>query len=320
MRRMKWVKQGLIYMPRGQFGWDVSHAAVPTVDVVDDRVWRIYYSARDAHNHSHTSFIEVEAGRPEHVLYEHPEPILPLGRPGTFDDCGIMPSWVVAVDRTTRYLYYIGWTVRVSVPYHNSVGLAVSRDGGRTFAKMGEGPLFGPTLTEPYFTGTSCVVIKNGRWRNWYLSCTGWVEHAGRMEPIYDLKLAESMDGINWKRGGQVAVGLRPGEAGLAKASVLLENGRYRMWYARRNLIDYRTDPANSYRIGYAESADGSVWERKDELAGIDISDSGWDSQMVTYPHVLSMGRKKYLIYNGNGFGRSGFGYATLDESAVTAA
>ncbi len=312
---MRWTKRGLIYVPQGQFGWNQSHAAVPTVDVIDDRIWRIYYAARDADNRSQTSYIEVEAGRPEHVLYEHPKPILPLGQPGSFDDCGIMPSWIVAVDRTTRYLYYIGWTTRVTVPFHNSVGLAISRDGGKTFTKLGEGPLFGPTLTEPYFTGTSCVLNGSGLWRNWYLSCTHWAEHAGRMEPFYHLKYAESADGVHWERQGDVAVELQTGEAGLAKASVLIEGGRYRMWYARRKLIDYRTDRANSYRIGYAESADGKVWERKDELAGIDISDTGWDSEMLAYPHVVSMGNKKYLLYNGNGFGRTGFGYATLDES-----
>ena len=101
-----------------------------------------------------------------------------------------MPSWIVAVDQTTRYLYYIGWTTRVTVPFHNSVGLAISRDSGKTFTKLGEGPLFGPTLTEPYFTGTSCVLSGSGLWRNWYLSCTHWTEYAGRMEPLYHLKYA----------------------------------------------------------------------------------------------------------------------------------
>ena len=182
VREMSWWKRGLIFASDGRFGWNRSHAAVPTVDASHDRMWRIYYAARDEDNRSHTSYIDVEAGNPGRVFYEHPEPILPLGRPGTFDDSGIMPSWVVPVGRTIRYLYYIGWTVGRTVPYHNSIGLAISEDGGRTFAKAGEGPLFGLTLREPYFTGTSCVLIDEGTWKNWYLSCIGWEEIEGRFE------------------------------------------------------------------------------------------------------------------------------------------
>lgn len=311
---MRWTKKGLIHAPDGRFGWNRTHAAVPTIDVVDERVWRIYYAARDADNRSRASYIEVEAGRPERILHEHPEPILPLGKLGTFDDCGIMPSWIVSVDPVTRYLYYIGWTTRVTVPYHNSIGLALSHDGGRTFTKLGEGPLFGPTLTEPYFTGTSCVLLDRGVWKNWYMSCTKWEQHAGRMEPFYHLKCAESVDGIHWRRDGQVAIDLKPGEAGIARASVLIEHGRYRMWYAHRDLTDYRSDRQHSYRIGYAESSDGKCWERKDGEVGIDVSADGWDAEMLCYPQIFTAGGRKYLLYNGNGFGRSGFGYATLDE------
>ncbi|HEY2510673.1 MAG TPA: hypothetical protein VGI39_07450 [Polyangiaceae bacterium] len=312
---MSWTKHGLIYAPRGQFGWNLSHAQVPTVDVVDDRVWRIYYSTRDADNKSWTSFIEVEAENPSKVLYEHPEPILPLGRMGTFDDSGIMPSCVVRVNDSTRYLYYVGWTTRQTVPYHNSIGLAVSRDGGRSFAKLAEGPLFGPTLEEPYFTGTSCVLVEGDLWRCWYLSAIKWEPFEGKPEPFYDIKYAESDDGIRWRRGGQVAVSLRlPHEAGLVPTTVLKIGGRYQMWYGRRNLAHYRTDPANSYRIGYAESPDGIHWERMDSAAGIDLSSEGWDSMMISYPHVvIGRGGRQCMFYNGNGFGRTGFGYATRE-------
>ena len=71
----------------------------------------------------------------------------------------------------------------------------------------------------------------------------------------------------------------------------------------------------DSYRIGYADSADGVRWERKDHLAGIDISGEGWDANMIAYPHVLDWRGQRFLFYNGNGFGKSGFGYATWDST-----
>src|SRR5262249_38420052 len=150
--------------------------------------------------------------------------------------------------------------VRQTVPYHNAIGLAVSTDAGRTFRKVGAGPLFGPTLYEPYFTGNSCVLIEEGRWRLWYLSCVRWEMCEGRAEPIYHIKYAESADGLTWRRDGIVAIELLPGEAGLAKPCVVAGRDGYRMWYCRRGLAGYRTDRAASYRIGYAESCDGLTW------------------------------------------------------------
>ena len=304
------MKQGLVYKPHNNKAWSMSHAQVPTVDVVDEKTWRVYYATRDAENRSRTSYIDVEAGNPTRVLHVHDQPVLSLGRLGAFDDCGVMPSWVVT-DNDLKYLYYIGWTVRNTIPYHNSVGVAVSRDGGNTFSRLSEGPLLGTTFSEPFFTGTSCVLVEDGLWRMWYLSCTKWEIHEDKPEPYYHIKYAESQDGINWVREGIVAIDYTSEEeGGIVKASVLKENEQYKMWYSYRASHGYRRDVNKSYRIGYAESRDGKSWTRKDDAAGIDVSDSGWDSQMLAYPHVVSHGDTKFMFYNGNGFGRSGFGYA----------
>lgn len=310
---LHWEKQGLIFKPSGSRSWNKSHAQVPTVDASDERRWRIYYATRDTKNRSLTSYFEVEAGNPRNVLYAHDEPILGLGRLGAFDDCGVMPSWIVTVG-DVKYLYYIGWAVRTTVPYHNSIGLAISRDGGRSFERFSEGPLFGSTHSEPYFTGTSCVLVEQGRWRNWYLSCTRWELIDGKAEPFYHIKYAESKDGVNWDRRGAVAIDYKSEhEGGLVKASVLPGQDRYRMWYAYRRGRDYRTNPNNSYRIGYAESPDGVAWTRLDDQVSMDVSNEGWDSQMVCYPHVVPWRGRLFMFYNGNGFGSSGVGCAVAE-------
>jgi hypothetical protein len=95
---------------------------------------------------------------------------------------------------------------------------------------------------------------------------------------------------------------------------VIKENGKYRMWYCYRGSVDYRSDRENSYRIGYAESPDGINWERKDAEVGIDRSDEGWDAIMMEYPYVYEHRGRKYMLYNGDGFGETGFGYAVLEE------
>ncbi len=84
------------------------------------------------------------------------------------------------------------------------------------------------------------------------------------------------------------------------------------MWYAYRKKGNYRLDKELSYRIGHAVSDDGKQWIRRDELAGIDVSTKGWDSEMITYPNIVNYKGEKFMFYNGNGFGRTGFGYAIL--------
>jgi hypothetical protein len=313
--QQKWIKKGLIYKPSGNAWWARTHASVPTVDATDPERWRIYFGTRDEMNRNRISYIEVEAGNPSNILYQHDAPVLDLGRLGTFDDCGVMPSWILDHEGK-KYLYYIGWTVRTTIPYHNSIGLAISTDGGRTFERFSEGPIIGQTCSEPFIAASCCVIIEEGVWKNWYLSGTGWTLIEGRPEPHYHIKYAESKDGIHWNREGIIAIDYRSErEAGIARPAVLKEVGRYRMWYSYRAGAGYRTDPDASYRIGYAESKDGISWTRLDDRISADLSSDTWDSDMMEYAHVIQYRNIKYMFYNGNKFGHSGFGFAALSES-----
>lgn len=310
---MKWIKKGLIFCPNGQYEWNTSYASVPTVDIIDDRA-RIYYASRDTQNRTHISFIEVKANKPEEILYIHEQPIISPGTPGMFDDCGAMPSMLINRGNE-KWLYYLGWNVRNTVPYHNAVGLAISKDQGISFEKFSEGPLFDRSPADPYFSGVPYILIENGLWRMWYLSSTRWVEFHGNMEPYYHIKYAESSDGIHWKREGRVAIDFKDKhECGIVRACVLKDKAVYKMWYSHRNLTDYRSKKENSYRIGYAESSDGLVWQRLDDSVGITISEQGWDSEMIEYPYIYDYDGRRYMIYNGNKFGQTGFGYAMLEK------
>lgn len=317
MAGIRWNKRGLIYTVDSRLPWAKTHAQIPTVAGMRDGAVQILFSSRDASNRSAIASLEVVDGDPAHVLNVKRTPVMDLGKLGTFDDCGTMPSSVVERDGV-RYLYYIGWNVRNTIPYHNSVGLAISEDGGCTYRRLFDGPVMDRTAEEPYFCGTTCVRIENGIWRNWYLSCTGWIDVDGKPEPRYHLKYAESRDGVHWTREGVVAIDYSDeAEGGLVRASVHYDGKIYRMWYSRRSHVGYRENRAGSYRMGYAESTDGRVWRRLDEQAGLDVSETGWDSFMVAYPEVTEIGGRLYLFYNGNGFGASGFGYA---EAAIESA
>lgn len=306
---MIWERKGLIFRPDETRSWSKTHAQVPTPYQVSPDTLRIFYCSRDAKNVSRISFLDVDFENPGRIKVVHDRPILEPGRPGTFDDCGVMPSWAVK-NGNEIFLYYIGWNVRNTVPYYNSIGLAISKDGGTSFSKFSEGPLWDRNFLEPYFSASTCVIFDEGRWRCWYLSCTEYRLVDNKYEPRYHIKYCESNDGITWNREGKVAIHYKNDhEAGIVKASVLKEDGLYKMWYSYRNFEEFRTNINNSYKIGYAESPDGIDWVRRDELIKFS-NESDWDSMMMCYPHVIKSKGQNLMFYNGNGFGQSGFGYA----------
>lgn len=309
---MKWIKQGVIFAPNHNYDWMVSHASVPVVDEFREGLLRIYFGTRDGSGRSHTSYIEVEAAHPENILYTHDQPILPLGSPGTFDDSGIMPSWIVNHENK-KYLYYIGWNPEVTVSYRLAIGLAVSTDGGKSFQKVSAGPICDRSIDEPFFNTAPCVMVDGGRWRMWYVSCTGWETAGGSYEPRYHVKYAESDDGIVWQKTGRVCIDYDEHTGAIGRPCVFKDGDVYRIFYSHRGICGYRDDPAQSYRLGYAVSNDGLTWQRRDEEVGIEASESGWDSQMIEYSYVHGTA-PKYLFYNGNGFGATGFGYAVADK------
>jgi hypothetical protein len=221
-----------------------------------------------------------------------------------------MPGCIVS-HGANKYLYYVGWNVSSTVPYRNSIGLAITKDDGETFERIYQGPIMDRTAVEPFLCATPFVLIENGIWRMWYLSGVGWEMHDNRAEPLYNIRYAESDDGIEWRRMKRVCIDFKtPSEGGLASPCVIPSRSGYQMWYCYRNRANYRTETSSAYRIGYAESPDGLTWTRRDEVAGIDVSESGWDSEMTAYPHVFQHDGRLMLLYNGNGFGRSGFGLA----------
>ena len=87
------------------------------------------------------------------------------------------------------------------------------------------------------------------------------------------------------------------------------------MYFSYRYGLDFRNNK-RGYRIGYAWSKNLINWNRNDKKSGINLSQSGWDSIDMHYPHVFKLKQKYYMLYNGNHFGRNGFGLAVLDNNS----
>jgi hypothetical protein len=297
-----WRKIGRIIQPNGQLDWMISHAMVPVADWQYDDIYRIYFSGRDDKNRSLIGYAEIDLNDPFTVKRFSEKPVLGLGALGCFDDNGVTPSWLINV-KGKKYLYYIGWNQGSTVRMHLVAGLAMSDDGGESFERVLRVPILDRTNDEPYTLNTGpCVMIEADLWRMWYVSGVEWVH---RDLPRYNIKYAESRDGLHWKRPGTCIDFASRHETSLARPCVIKEEGLYKMWFSYKG---------ENYRIGYAESDDGLLWRRLDQEAGIDVSSSGWDSEMIEYTYVFTHKNAKYMLYNGNGYGYDGIGLAIAEQ------
>ena len=298
---MPWAKLGVIVSPHGQAPWVQTHAALPVAVPAAAGRHRIYFSSRDAANRSHIGDVTVDLARPSDHQAFAPAPVLSPGPLGTFDDAGVTTSCLV--DHGGRqFLYYTGWALGVSVPFYLHAGLAISDDGGRTFTRASAAPLLDRGPHDPLLTASPWVLLDHGRWRMWYVSGTAWETAGPEVRHRYHIKYAESADGIAWTRDGLVCIDYAsPAEYAFGRPCVVKDGDRYRMWYSVRG---------EAYRLGYAESSDGLTWTRRDTEHVVEPSASGWDAEMVTYPQVIDGGGERYLLYNGNGYGRTGIGLA----------
>ena len=300
---MAWRKLGLVFAPPRDLAWMSSHAALPAVDPGGSRV---YFSGRDRGGRAHVGWFDLDPDDPTRVRAVSPEAVLGPGPPGAFDDSGATVSCVVRAEGRL-YLYYTGWSLGVTVPFYLFAGLAVSEDGGATFARVSGAPLLDRSEADPYLTASPWVLVEDGLWRMWYVSGTRWEPGPSGPRHLYNIRYAESRDGIRWRRDGTVAIDYgAPDEHAFSRPCVVRDQDGYRMWYSYRGA---------AYRLGYAESADGRSWTRRDGLAGLPPSAEGWDSEMVAYPCVLDRRGRRYLLYNGNGYGATGIGLARLDPS-----
>jgi hypothetical protein len=321
MVQMQWKKLGKIFdptqhrLPNGC----VSFAQSPQALVFEDFV-RIYFSTRsvDAMNGkylSHIAFVDMRKNFRD-VIRVSDQTVIPLGELGSFDEHGIFPMSVLRHEDVV-YGYTCGWNRRVSVSVDTAIGLAVSKDNGLTFQRIGSGPILAASPQEPYLVGDGFVKVVSGIFHLWYIFGTGWRRYADDSPPdrTYKISHAVSEDGINWvkEEARQIITDVLGPDESQALPTVIEFNGRHHMFFCFRQSSDFRKNKDRGYRIGHAWSEDLLNWTREDENPRLDVSPGEWDADMLCYPHVFECDGKVYLLYNGNEFGRAGFGLAVLE-------
>lgn len=299
----KWETLGRILQPDRNIHWLSTWTGSSCALRVDETsLFDIYVTGRDSANRSLIGRIRIDIENPTELLEITSGPALSVGELGAFDENGV--SYPYLVEHNDKvFMYYTGWMPTVLTPFQNHLGLAVQTTSG-VFARASRAPLLERNDDDYLSIGSACVIVESGVWRMWYTSFRRWATSAAQPKHNYIIKYAESGNGINWVRRNQICIDAQnEGEHSIARPTVLKVGGVYHMWYC------YRGD---EYRIGYAQSANGINWERRDDYVGLQPSKEGWDTDSQCYPHVFRYGNYLYMLYNGNDYGRDGLGLARL--------
>lgn len=284
-----------------------KHSALqPTAILLDDDVIRVYSGFRDENGKGRVGYVDVDSKDPSKVLRVSKKPVLDVGKPGTFDSNGVVPTCVIRHDGKLL-LFYAGYQIPNDVRFIVLGGLAVSSDDGETFERLYQTPFMERTNTEPLFRVPHSVLFEDGIWKIWYGGGSVFLGGKNKTLPVYDIRYLEtpSLDALPVE--GKVCLTVDGNEHRLGRPSVFKDNGLYKMFFG------YGTEEI-PYRLSYAESQDGVHWIRHDAALNLELSSEGWDSEMMAYPCCVKTSKSVFLFYNGNQYGKDGFGYAELKK------
>jgi hypothetical protein len=306
--KTSWTKLGRLYCPAGEQRHPklLTHAANPLPVLLEGDVYRVFFSGRDARQRSSVGAVDVDILKRQ-VIREHVAPFFEHGREGSFYADGVSIGNCYETD-SGRYMLFMGWQNPADAHWRGEIGrlrvdseLGLSLDGSNAFMSLDADDTV--SLSYPWVLRDGT----DGGYRMWYGSTLTW--DGGNGEMVHSIKHASSQDGTHWRRLGlAVPYGLGTAQA-FSRPTVARDALGYHMWFS------YRSGTGQTYRIGYATSATGTTWELKLEDTGIDVSAQGWDSEMIEYPFVFEHKGARYMLYNGNGYGMTGFGLAVEDPS-----
>jgi len=305
---MNWEKKGLIYEPLYDGSWKDNSALTPTPILINENTIRVYCGFRDVTGVSRIGYADLDIEDPTKIIRVSDKPVLDIGRPGNFDDNGVILGDVI-LKNGVIYMYYVGFQLVEKVKFLAFTGLALSEDGGETFHRHKESPILDRQNNSLCFNAVHSIIFENDKFKCWLGAGSGWQKINDNYYPSYNVKYIESENGIIFND--------------VSTDCIVFENdneyrvGRPRVWKNDNGyeMIFTWGDKQGNYQMGYANSPNGIDWERNDKELNFYPSEEGWDSQWISYGAPINVNNTTYMFYNGNDMGKEGFGLAILKKN-----
>ena len=299
---MKWEKIGQIFTIKNNNEYLVSHASNPLPIPLKGNIFRVFYSGRNKNNKSSVGFVDIDIIDKKIINYPS-TPLIKYGKPNSFYSHGISIGNIYEGLSKNKYILFMAWQIQNNEHWRGDIG-RLELIGNDKLILDPKKAFMSSDKIDPISLSYPFVIFHDSIYKMWYGSTISWSSENGEM--IHVIKYATSKDGEIWDKHG-IAI---PYELGVAQAfsrpSVIIDEKGYHMWYS------YRDGTGKKYRIGYSHSSNGTNWTNKLDEVGIDVSNSGWDSEMLCYPFVFDHNGSRYMLYNGNNYGKDGFGLAKL--------
>ncbi len=306
---LPWKKKGLLFEPLSSGNGLFTHGFLACAIHIRDNEFLIAYTQRDKLSRSHIFLTRANVKDGSVVIESDSVLALTPGEPSHFDCDGALGVCFVR-HSNLLYLYYIGWQNLPDSKWTCETGRCLVDPEKLKLTREFSGPVLGRNKLNPLFASATAFYVSDNLWQTWYNSCIQWEKTDNGWKHYYGIHYASSTNGVDWTcEPGMCIPFADEYEYAFGRPCVIKKDDKFYMWYAHR-----ATKTISTYRIGFATSIDGRKWDRFDSLSGIDVSSSGWDSEMICYPYVFEHKGLFYMLYNGNGYGKTGFGLAVLES------
>jgi hypothetical protein len=309
---MQWQKHGLVYQAEqyANLHWRANSALTPQPFRLDEKTIRVFCGFRDQQGVSRIGFVDVDGREPQKVIRVSDSPVLDVGRDGCFDDNGLIMGDVVRAGDEV-YLFYVGFQLIKKAKFMAFSGVAVSHDNAATFTKLSESPIIDRAPEQAFIGAIHTARYENGIWRLWFAQGDGWQLIDGVPYPQYHIRYVEAENLLDIPRLSKECVRCNFPDYRIGRPKVYRRaDGQYIM-LATKGAVDGKYFPE------VFVSSDGIEWRWCEEGLGIDLSQTGWDSETLCYPALISGDDRTWMFYNGNRMGYSGFGLASTTDLAL---
>jgi hypothetical protein len=299
-----WKKTGLTYSSKlSNPQWGQTHALVPTPVVIDSRTVAIYSSFIDSEFRGRIGRVDVTIieGIPE-VSKIYQEPILDLGKVGTFSQYGVGMGafWP---NKVGGDLYYVAFDRPKEVKFRAFTGKAVFEQKSGVYRHESSEPKFGPEMGGTTIVGLHDILEFDGLIHALISIGSGFEIINGKEFPQYQVHIASGPD-ID-----QLVINPTP-IIEATKPTYRIGRPRIKRILGGFEVLVTAGTIHGSYLPEAYYSSDLISWVRGPIDTFTKNSIDGFDDKHQCYLSRFELNDETWIVYNGNQMGIDGFGFA----------